>query len=281
LIAAYYQRGCCITSTATTSSVRHRRTECPGRISATTESVFFPSHLIDNMGLLPLSAPRSPAPWLILTRTLATVTERRRHVPQTVIEKIVQKHAVGLPLGKVVKAGDYVMIRPEHVMTHDNTGPVISKFVAFATFFLAPPFRVVALSDRDLGSNLLGQRDSNYPHKPFSPLITTFRTNLPRIWLNMQTSKRSRGHMESTFTPLAVASVIKSWWRKVTPFLIHSPSRRTVIVTCTEALGVLGRRLYEQTRPLFGQPELRGGKYPEWFVWSSGEGLLLGLQVKT
>jgi homoaconitate hydratase len=27
----------------------------------------------------------------------------------------------------VVKAGDYVMIQPEHVMTHDNTGPVISK----------------------------------------------------------------------------------------------------------------------------------------------------------
>ena len=45
------------------------------------------------------------------------------------IEKVVQKYAVGLPAGKVVKAGDYVMIRPEHVMTHDNTGPVISKYV--------------------------------------------------------------------------------------------------------------------------------------------------------
>ena len=45
------------------------------------------------------------------------------------IEKVVQKYAVGLPAGKVIKAGDYVMIRPEHVMTHDNTGPVISKCV--------------------------------------------------------------------------------------------------------------------------------------------------------
>ena len=51
---------------------------------------------------------------------------------QTVIEKVVQKYAVGLPAGKVVKAGDYVMIRPEHVMTHDNTGPVISKYVLVA-----------------------------------------------------------------------------------------------------------------------------------------------------
>ena len=50
-------------------------------------------------------------------------------IPQTVIEKVVQKYAVGLPAGKVVRAGDYVMIRPEHVMTHDNTGPVISKCV--------------------------------------------------------------------------------------------------------------------------------------------------------
>ncbi|GLB40682.1 putative catalyzes the reversible hydration of cis-homoaconitate to (2R,3S)-homoisocitrate, a step in the alpha-aminoadipate pathway for lysine biosynthesis [Lyophyllum shimeji] len=61
-----------------------------------------------------------------LFRNFASVAERR--TPQTIVEKVVQKYAVGLPEGKAVKAGDYVMIRPEHVMTHDNTGPVISKF---------------------------------------------------------------------------------------------------------------------------------------------------------
>ena len=61
-----------------------------------------------------------------IVRRFATAAERPR-IPQTVIEKVVQKYAVGLPEGKAVKAGDYVMIRPEHVMTHDNTGPVISK----------------------------------------------------------------------------------------------------------------------------------------------------------
>ena len=76
------------------------------------------------MGLLLFSATR-PTHWVISRRRLATVAK----VPQTVIEKIVQKYAVGLPAGKLVKAGDYVMIRPEHLMTHDNTGPVISKFV--------------------------------------------------------------------------------------------------------------------------------------------------------
>ena len=61
-------------------------------------------------------------------RCMATLTDQQRPT-QTIIEKVVQKYAVGLPEGKTVKAGDYVMIRPEHVMTHDNTGPVISKCV--------------------------------------------------------------------------------------------------------------------------------------------------------
>jgi homoaconitate hydratase len=86
------------------------------------------------MGLLLFSATRS-TPWAIARRRLATVAEQPK-VPQTVIEKIVQKYAVGLPAGKRVRAGDYVMIRPEHIMTHDNTGPVISKFVIS---FLASP----------------------------------------------------------------------------------------------------------------------------------------------
>ncbi len=60
-----------------------------------------------------------------LPRLFATVAAQNS--PQTIIEKVVQKYAVGLPDGKFVKAGDYIMIRPQHVMTHDNTGPVISK----------------------------------------------------------------------------------------------------------------------------------------------------------
>lgn len=47
--------------------------------------------------------------------------------PQTLIEKIVQKYAVDLSPGKVVRAGDYVMLRPHKVMTHDNTAAVLQK----------------------------------------------------------------------------------------------------------------------------------------------------------
>jgi len=47
---------------------------------------------------------------------------------QTLLEKITQRYAVGLPAGHVVRANDFVSIRPKNVMTHDNTGAVIPKF---------------------------------------------------------------------------------------------------------------------------------------------------------
>ena len=43
-------------------------------------------------------------------------------MPQTLIEKIVQRFAVGLEDGATVHSGDFISIRPAHVMTHDNTG---------------------------------------------------------------------------------------------------------------------------------------------------------------
>ncbi|KAF5341878.1 hypothetical protein D9611_001862 [Ephemerocybe angulata] len=71
-------------------------------------------------------------------------------VPQTIIEKVVQKYAVGLPEGKAVKAGDYVMIRPEHVMTHDNTGPVINKFKSIGATKIYNPKQPVFTIDHDV-----------------------------------------------------------------------------------------------------------------------------------
>src|SRR3954467_6277549 len=46
----------------------------------------------------------------------------------TLIEKLATKHAVGLPAGQAARSGDFITIRPKHVMTHDNTGAVIPKF---------------------------------------------------------------------------------------------------------------------------------------------------------
>ena len=47
---------------------------------------------------------------------------------QTVVEKIAQAHAVDLPAGAELHAGDFVTLVPDHVMTHDNTAAVLLKF---------------------------------------------------------------------------------------------------------------------------------------------------------
>ncbi|NOY88495.1 MAG: homoaconitase, partial [FCB group bacterium] len=47
---------------------------------------------------------------------------------QNIIEKIAQRFAVGLEEYHIVRSGDYLLIHPAYVMTHDNTGAVIPKF---------------------------------------------------------------------------------------------------------------------------------------------------------
>ncbi|KAJ7086061.1 homoaconitase [Mycena belliarum] len=83
-------------------------------------------------------------------RGFASTVGAGPRVPQTIIEKVVQKYAVGLPAGKVVKAGDYVMICPEHVMTHDNTGPVITKFKSIGATQVKNSVQPVFTLDHDV-----------------------------------------------------------------------------------------------------------------------------------
>jgi homoaconitate hydratase len=69
---------------------------------------------------------------------------------QTLIEKISQKHAVGLMPNQSVHAGDYISVRPAYVMTHDNTGAVIPKFKSIGATKLANPRQVVHTLDHDI-----------------------------------------------------------------------------------------------------------------------------------
>ncbi len=57
----------------------------------------------------------------------------------TLVEKIAARHADGLAAGPVVRAGDFVSIRPRHVMTHDNTGAVIPKLKQIGATAIAEP----------------------------------------------------------------------------------------------------------------------------------------------
>src|SRR5256712_178284 len=68
----------------------------------------------------------------------------------TLVEKIAARHADGLPAGTVVRAGDFVSIRPRHVMTHDNTGAVIPKFKQIGATRIADPAQPVFAIDHDI-----------------------------------------------------------------------------------------------------------------------------------
>ncbi len=69
---------------------------------------------------------------------------------QTTVEKIVQRFAVGLEQGQTVGIGDFVRIRPRHVMTHDNTAPVLTKFQGIGASRVLDPSQPVFCLDHDV-----------------------------------------------------------------------------------------------------------------------------------
>ena len=71
-------------------------------------------------------------------------------MPQTMTEKIVQAHAVDLPAGHEVRAGDMVTIRPRHIMTHDNTSAVLAKFRSIGAARVAEPQQPVFALDHNV-----------------------------------------------------------------------------------------------------------------------------------
>src|SRR5438046_10573526 len=72
----------------------------------------------------------------------------------TLVEKIAARHTDGLAPGAVVRAGDFISIRPRHVMTHDNTGAVIPKFKQIGATEIADPAQPVFAIDHDIQNTL-------------------------------------------------------------------------------------------------------------------------------
>jgi homoaconitate hydratase len=69
---------------------------------------------------------------------------------QTLVEKIAQNYAVGLPAGQSVHAGDFLSVRPRHCMTHDNTDAVIPKFKSIGATRIHDPRQPVFCLDHDI-----------------------------------------------------------------------------------------------------------------------------------
>ncbi len=70
-------------------------------------------------------------------------------MPQTVVEKIAQRHLAGGP-SRHLRTGDFVSIRPFHVLTHDNTSAVMSKFKAIGATTVHDPKQLVFALDHDV-----------------------------------------------------------------------------------------------------------------------------------
>jgi len=71
-------------------------------------------------------------------------------MPQNLVEKIVQRFAVNVAQKHKVHSGDFVTIRPAHVMTHDNTGAVIPKFKSIGAKKMADPRQAVFTLDHNI-----------------------------------------------------------------------------------------------------------------------------------
>src|ERR1700751_3645749 len=68
----------------------------------------------------------------------------------TLVEKIAGRHADGLARGTVVRSGDFISIRPRHVMTNENPVVVIPKFKQIGATAIADPAQPVFAIDHDI-----------------------------------------------------------------------------------------------------------------------------------
>ncbi len=70
-------------------------------------------------------------------------------MPQTIVEKIAQAHMTEGP-SRPLRAGDFLSIRPFHVMTHDNTAAVMKKFKTIGVVDVHDPKQPVFTADHDI-----------------------------------------------------------------------------------------------------------------------------------
>src|ERR1700686_5181756 len=70
-------------------------------------------------------------------------------MPQTIVEKIAQAHLADGPK-RALRVGDFVSVRPFHVMTHDNTSAVMSKFKEIGAKKIYDPAQLVFALDHDI-----------------------------------------------------------------------------------------------------------------------------------
>jgi homoaconitate hydratase len=77
---------------------------------------------------------------------------------QTIAEKIAQLHMTSGPEDREVRAGDDLMIRPRHLLTHDNTAAVMKEFGALGATRIQDPTQPVIVLDHDVQNTTRAHR---------------------------------------------------------------------------------------------------------------------------
>lgn len=77
---------------------------------------------------------------------------------QTIVEKVAQAHLAEGP-DRPLRAGDYVSLRPRHILTHDNTSPVMAKFRGLGAARMADPRQPVFALDHDIQNHSPANRE--------------------------------------------------------------------------------------------------------------------------
>ena len=70
-------------------------------------------------------------------------------MPQTIVEKVAASHMVSGPAHEL-QAGDFLSIRPRHIMTHDNTSAVMGKFESIGVTSVKDSSQPVFILDHDI-----------------------------------------------------------------------------------------------------------------------------------
>ncbi len=167
---------------------------------------------------------------------------------QTIVEKIAQSHMSEGP-NRPLRAGDFLSIRPYHVMTHDNTSAVMKKFKAIG-------------ADASSRSRAAGLhcRSRHSEHGRVEPGEVPQHGGLrARAWHRLLSAGHGHRSPDHGGERLRAAGNVSS-----------SPPIRTP--TCTERWARLARLWFAPTRLPSGQPANSGGRFRvpcRWFSKAS------------
>jgi aconitase family protein (aconitate hydratase) len=163
-------------------------------------------------------------------------------MPQTIVEKIAQAHMADGPK-RSLRAGDFLSIRPSHVMTHDNSSAVISKFKAIGAQKIQDPRQPIFALDHDI------QNHDEANLKKYR-LIEAFAAE---HGIEFYPAGAGIGHQIMIERGYVVPSLLPP---------IRTPTRMALSVR-------LVRRLSARTLPASGPQGNSGGRFRGAFRWSS------------